>query len=158
MCGHVILIEGRPVRYLAPGDEVPTEARGDLVGFDPLEDRELARHPRLRRVLTTLVRPTPAFYGVLHWSDGTDLKRLDGRVLRGEARDADFAGAVLAEPRTIVCGNCDAQLRVLAVDTGQVIFARTLPERLRAHELKTTCPVCGAPLGVPVVEFIDAGI
>jgi hypothetical protein len=137
---------------------VSAEARSELVGFDFHEDRELAQHPRLRRVLTALVRPTPFFYGVLHWSDGADLKFLDREVISGEAKNTYFTGAVLAEPRTIACLNCGVQLRVLAIDTGQAMFAATLAERLRAHELKTTCPVCETRLGVQVVEFLHMGI
>ena len=33
-----------------------------------------------------------------------------------------------------------AQVRVLAVDTGQALFASTLAERLRGHELKGSRP------------------
>jgi hypothetical protein len=148
------MIEGRPVVYLASGEPLARSAREDVQGFDLLEDRDLQGHPRLRRVLTTLVRPTPRFYGVLHWSDGTDLDELDRRVLSDEASDADFEGALFAEPRTIVCLNCEAHIRALAVDPGQALFAKTLPERLRAHELKSSCPACSAALTVPIVEFL----
>jgi hypothetical protein len=130
----------------------------DIVGFDFFEDQELKEHPRLRRILTTLVRPKPLFYGVLHWSDGSDLTDLDRKVLQGIADDKDFAGALVAEPRTIICPNCQSQLRVLAVDTGQAIFSFTLPERLRKHELKTTCPGCKAKLSLPIVEFLGESL
>lgn len=153
MTVHSTTIEGRAVIYLPNGDPMPTTAR-DVKGFDLLEDRDLQGHPRLRRVLTTMTRPTPQFYGVLHWSDGTDLDEVDRKVLSGSAADEDFKGALLAEPRTIVCRNCEAQIRALAVDTGQVLFAKTLGERLRAHVLRSSCPVCDSPLGVPVVEFL----
>jgi hypothetical protein len=105
-------------------------------------------------VLTTIVRPDPKVYGVLHWSDRSDLDLLDEKVRNGEADDDDFAGALLAEPRSITCGSCQAQVRVLAVDTGQALFASSLASRLRGHELKAACPACGARLGLPVVEFI----
>jgi hypothetical protein len=36
----------------------------------------------------------------------------------------------------------------------QAIFSSTLSERLRRHELKTSCPPCGAPLSSPIVEFL----
>ena len=64
------------------------------------------------------------------------------------------AGAVVAEPRTIFCSNCEAQLRVLAVDTGQAIFSSTLPERMRKHQLRTSCTVCAGDLSLPIVEFL----
>lgn len=154
MSGHRIVVDGRQLTYLPADAAVPHDT--ELRGFDALDDRELARHPRLRRVLTTLVRPTPLLYNVLHWSDGTDLRGLDEKVAAGEANDEDFAGALLAEPRTITCRNCKAQVRALVVDPGQVMFASTLAERLRAHDLKRECPVCHEPIGgLQVVEFLD---
>jgi hypothetical protein len=156
MAGYPIRIGGREVTYF-PADEALGAEDSKAVGFDFSEDAGFRSHPRLRRVLTTMVRPTPKFYGVLHWSDNSDLSLLDEKVRGGQADDADFAGALLAEPRTIVCRACQAQLRVLAVDTGQALFARTLAERLRGHALKASCPACGQPLGVPVVEFIEPG-
>ena len=158
MCAHRILLDGRPVIYLAASEPVPEEVMDDIVGFDFFEDQELKEHPRLRRILTTLVRPKPLFYGVLHWSDGSDLIDLDRKVLQGIADDSDFAGALVAEPRTIVCPNCQAQPRVLAVDTGQAIFSSNLPERLRKHELKTACPGCKAQLSLPIVEFLGESL
>lgn len=155
MTAHPTVIEGRPVVYLASGEPLASSVREDAQGFDLVEDRGLQGHPRLRRVLTTLVRPTPRFYGALHWSDGTDLDELDRKVLSDEATDGDFEGALLAEPRTIVCLNCEAHFRALAVDTGQVLFAKTLPERLRAHELRSSCPACNAALTIPIVEFLS---
>lgn len=153
MSGHLIRVGGRYVTYFASGERLlPGES--EAIGFDFAEDADLRVHPRLRRVLTTLIRPEPKIYGVLHWSDGSDLAALDQKVLDGTAEDKDFAAALFAEPRTIICLGCEAQVRVLAVDTGQPLFARDRAERLRAHALKATCPVCGGRLGVPVVEFL----
>lgn len=154
MGGHVTSIEGKAVTYFVAGSRLAAPCLDDIVGFDVLEDRYLQHHPRLRRVLTTLVRPKPTFLGVLHWSDGTNLDTLDEKVISDATTERDFAGALLAEPRTIVCRNCEAQLRVLAVDTGQALFAQTLPDRLRAHELIALCEVCGTALGVPIVEML----
>lgn len=151
--GFLVPIKGRHVTYFPAGDKIaPVDS--ETIGFDFSEDAEFRLHTRLRRVLTTLVRPTPTFYGVLHWSDGSDLNLLDHKVKSGLVTDADFSNALLAEPRTIVCHACQAQVRVLAVDTGQALFAGDLAERLRGHALKTSCPACGAPLSLPVVEFI----
>lgn len=153
MAGCVMQIGGREVTYIA-ADEVLGPEDAEAVGFDFSEDTGFRFHPRLRRVLTMMVRSAPKFYGVLHWSDGSGLNLLDEKVRSGQADDADFAGALLAEPRTIVCRACQAQVRVLAVDTGQALFASTLAGRLRGHALKAACPACGEPLGLPVVEFI----
>jgi hypothetical protein len=154
MCAHQIELQGRRVTYLAASEDVPEEAMDEIVGFDFFDDRELRDHPRLRRILMTLVRPKPLFYGVLHWSDGSDLVLLDHKVLRGTVGEDDFGGAVVAELRTIVCTNCQAQLRVLAVDTGQAILSSTLPERMRRHQLRTSCTVCAEKLSLPIVEFL----
>jgi hypothetical protein len=154
MSGHLIRVGSRSVTYFAPGELLPL-GESAAIGFDFAEDAALRAHPRLRRILTTLIRPEPKIYGVLHWSDGSDLDALDRKVRDGTAEDNDFATAVFAEPRTIICRGCEAQLRVLAVDPGQPLFAADRAERLRAHALKTSCPVCGGRLGVPVVEFIE---
>src|SRR5580700_3688532 len=99
MSGSLIRIAGRDLTYFGPGDELSPEDSG-AIGFDFSEDAGLHLHPRLRRVLTTMVRPVPKFYGVLHWTDGSDLELLDERVYSGKVDDSDFAGALLAEPRT----------------------------------------------------------
>lgn len=112
MAGFLIGIGGRYVTYFAADDVLDPED-SEAIGFDFSEDAGFRSHPRLRRVLTTMVRPVPRFYGVLHWSDGSDLNLLDEKVQSGQADDADFAGALLAEPRTIVCRSCLAQVRVL---------------------------------------------
>jgi len=115
MTGRLIRIGDRYVTYFASGEQLlPGES--ESIGFDFAEDADLRAHPRLRRVLTTLIRPEPKIYGVLHWSDGSDLAALDQKVQGGTAEEGDFAGAVFAEPRTIVCRACEAQVRVLAVE------------------------------------------
>ncbi|MGI8647518.1 MAG: hypothetical protein DLM55_06800 [Acidimicrobiales bacterium] len=154
MVGHLIEIEGKPIRYLAADEQLAGD-RGNMQNFDVFEDRKLQQHPRIRRVLTALIRPLPLFYRVLHWSDGTDLHELDRKVLRGEFNDDDFAGALVAEPGTINCLNCATQLRILVVDGGQALFAKTLGERLRAHDLKQRCPSCRAHITLQIVEFFN---
>jgi hypothetical protein len=153
MPGIAIKVEGRELTYFPAGEGI-TVLASEVVGLDRIEDQGLLEHPRVRRVLTTLVRSSPKFYGVLHWSDGTDLVSLDRKVRDGTVTDEEFAGALLAEPRTIVCTSCGAQIRCLAVDTGQALFARSLVERLRNHQLEKTCPVCTSKLTAPIVELI----
>lgn len=156
MTGLSIRVGGWNVTYFAAGEQLPP---GDpqAIGFDFAEDAELRAHPRIRRVLTTLLRAEPKIYGVLHWSDGSDLAALDRKVRDDAGEEKDFAGAVFAEPRTIVCLKCEAQVRVLAVDPGQPLFARDRAERLRAHALKRTCPICGERWGGLVVEIVGKG-
>jgi hypothetical protein len=149
-----IVVDGKSIVYLSADEDLESDTSARLVGFDIFEDAEIRANPRLRRVLTTLAHSTPLFYGVLHWNDGSDLDSLDCRVSGDGYTDGDFVGALLAEPRTIVCRVCEAHLRVLAVDAGQALFASTLAERLRSHALKSKCPVCHSSLGPMIVEFL----
>jgi hypothetical protein len=144
------------VKYFPAGEAIAGVDREKLVGFDAHEDEELRYHPRLRRVLTTLIRESPLFYGVLHWNEGTDLQEVDRRVRAGVAGPVDFEGAVYAELRTIVCRCCEAQVRVLAVDPGQALFASSLASRLRGHQFQKACPICKCKGELPphVVEFV----
>jgi hypothetical protein len=153
MAGIDIQVDGRPVRYFF-ADEALSEEDEKAIGFDFTDDRELRDMPHVRRVLTTLIRPEPKIYGALHWSDGSDLAELDRKIELGTATDDDFAGALLGQPMSITCPNCNAQLRVLAVDGGQAIFGRTLAERLRSHEIKRSCPECKTELRMNILEFL----
>jgi hypothetical protein len=152
--GSLIRIERSDVTYFVGGEVLGPED-SEAIGYFLTEDSWFRFHRRLRRVLTTLVRPVPKIYGALHWSDGSDLDLLDEKIRNGQAVDADFAGALLTEPRTVGCLACEAEFRVLAVDTGRALFAGTLAERLRRHALKKSCPACGEPWTMLVVEFID---
>ena len=58
MCTQRIVLQGRSAIYLIASETIHEETMGDIVGFDFLEDQELQEHPRLRRILTTLVRPS----------------------------------------------------------------------------------------------------
>lgn len=138
-------------RYFPGGDLVmATEAIAD---FDELEDRLLAGHPRMRRILMRGRPDWPLHRYYLHWSDGSDLESLDRRVASGTATEADFAGAVVGEPLSITHPVCGADLRVVALVVVVPLFADRV-ERSRAHAYRRTCPVCGNRLGGGVLEFI----
>lgn len=92
---------------------------------------------------------------MLHWSNGFDLDALDRRVLDGSVTDADFADALVGEPASMVCRNCQAVLRVLIVDTGHPVFSGDRARRLREHTFVKSCPVCGGDLGGYVLELLD---
>jgi hypothetical protein len=149
--GHSIRIADRAVIYLMPNDDVP-EASPLPVGYDFFEDLVWRRHPRMRRVLTTLIRPHPLYYGLLHWSDGTDLDALDLAVASGESAAAGFSSALLVEVRSINCRHCEAGLRVAAPDGGNPLVTTALVQN---HTFVRDCPVCGLPLGLLVVELFD---
>jgi hypothetical protein len=146
----------RNVIYFPAGEEFDA-GKPDVKGFYPLVDAQLRSHPRLRRVLMTVTRSGASLYYVLHWSDGSDLDLLDEKVRDGRVSDADFAGALIAEPRVVTCLACHARSGVLVVDSALSLFFGDHPgdvARLRAHDFKESCPACGEPWGLLVVEFL----
>jgi hypothetical protein len=146
-------VGGWKLIYLPAGVPAPV---GQPVGnLDVLEDRRLADHPRMRRVLMRLLPGMPLAYYLLHFSDGTDLRRLDEKVVAGTATDDDFRGALLGEAQSIVCRHCEAVLRAVVVDTGHPLFAADRARRLREHEFHRECPACGERLTLYVLEWID---
>ena len=62
------------VRYFPAGELL--RADESVMNFDKLEDRALAGHPRMRRVLLRVTSRSPLYVYYLHWSDGTDLEVL----------------------------------------------------------------------------------
>jgi hypothetical protein len=153
MEGLTLELGGRELIYLPVG---VSAAMGEPVAnLDVLEDRLLADHPRMRRVLMKLLPGTPLVYYLLHFGDGTDLHRLDEKVAAGSATDDDFRGALLGEALSIVCQHCEAVLRAVVVDTGHPLFAADRARRLREHEFRRECPVCGERLTLYVLEWID---
>ncbi|WP_371669419.1 hypothetical protein OG985_18180 [Streptomyces sp. NBC_00289] len=142
-------------RYFPAGELV--EADEPIAGFDELEDRLLADHPRMRRILVRGRPGWPLHRYYLHWSDGTDLESLDRRVASGTATEADFAGAVIGEPLDITHPPCGADLRVVALDVVLPLFPDST-DRARVHSYRTECPVCGNPLTGNVLEFITPSL
>ncbi|MEU6549745.1 hypothetical protein ABZ915_05545 [Streptomyces sp. NPDC046915] len=141
-------------RYFPAGE--PVAAAEPIAGFDEFEDRLLAGHPRMRRILVRGRPGWPLHRYYLHWSDGTDLVSLDRRVASGAATEADFEGAVVGEPLSITHPDCGAGLRVVALDVVLPLFPDST-ERSRIHSYQTVCPVCGNRLSGSVLEFIASG-
>ncbi len=138
--------------YFPDGETVRAEqAIGNL---RPAEDRLLAHHERLRRILVELLPGRPLGYFFLHWSDGTDLEALDSRVREGTVTAEEMSGALLGEAQSMACGGCGAQLRVVVASPGIPIFPDDA-HRLRTHTYRTTCPVCGTPWTASVLEIIS---
>lgn len=148
--GHRILLGNRSATYLTPLEDLPDGAPAP-VGYDLLEDLLLRRHPRMRRVLTTLIRPAPLYYGLLHWSDDTDLDALDRLIVGGDIQPAGLATALLMEPRSVTCRNCDAILRLAVPDAGNPLVTTA---RLQGHRFVNDCPICNQPLGLLVAEVL----
>lgn len=145
------------VGYLPAGERIRAD---EPVGkFDELEDRLLADHPRLRRILVRLMPTWPVSYLYLHWSDGTDLDALDGSVTAGHLNGELLSGAVVGEAGTFTCPECRTKLRVvaLAVTETALLFAGDNLDRTRGHGYQSTCPACGERWTAGVLEFIDPG-
>ncbi|WNM29289.1 hypothetical protein RKE30_02165 [Streptomyces sp. Li-HN-5-11] len=151
MGGLTMTFRKRETRYFPAGELV--EAPEAIAGFDEPEDRLLADHPRMRRILVRGRPGWPLHRYYLHWSDGTDLESLDRRVASGAATEADFAGAVVGEPLSITHTACGAELRIIALDVVLPLFDDGI-ERSRVHSYQTACPVCGGRLASNVLEFI----
>src|ERR1044072_3552536 len=67
-------IEGRQAVYLPANELIDSKRR--VANLDELEDRRLAGHTRLRRILIKLMPNWPLACFYLHWSDGTNLDTL----------------------------------------------------------------------------------
>lgn len=143
----MVQVENQEIAYFLPNEDVTWEGF-EVVGFVPTEDPIFAAAECLRRTLTKMVSPRRRYYGILSWPHPCALQNLDRRVLAGSIEDQDFASALLVQPRTVNCRVCGTQFRGLVVDTGQAIFAETLPSRLRSRRLFKNCPACNEELGL----------
>ncbi|MCK9900402.1 hypothetical protein MXD63_09985 [Frankia sp. Cpl3] len=165
MSGVVVRFRQFEVVYFPAGE--PVRAGDPIMNFDELEDRLLAEHPRMRRILfpiSTTGRRLGLYY--LHWSDGSDLRVLDEMVVGGIADESDFAGAVVGEARGIwhlACGAdgtwhpvCGAQLRVVCLEPVLFTLLRGNDRsELSKHRYHSRCVACGGPISARPLEYID---
>ncbi|MET7729095.1 hypothetical protein [Streptomyces mirabilis] len=151
MGGLTVTFRKWETQYFPAGELV--RADEPIAGFDELEDRLLADHPRMRRILLRLRPGWPLHRYYLHWSDGTDLTSLDRRVAAGTATEEDFTGAVVGEPYRTSHPACGAELRVIELAVAVPLFSDGV-ERSRAHSYRRECPACGGRLTGNALEFI----
>ena len=155
MDGQTLRFGDWEVRYFPAGAPLPFRPAGN---FDEPEDRRLAHHERMRRILFSLPRRQEVAYYLLHWSDGSDLSVLDELLAAGQDDPACFSGAVVGEARDLTCLECHSILRVIAYEnvvTG-LLFGSDATARVRKHAFEKFCPVCRAPWNIGVLEFCDA--
>ncbi|WP_156055699.1 hypothetical protein [Nocardia sp. NRRL WC-3656] len=89
----------------------------------------------------------------LHWSDGTDLERLDLEICKDEPYYFDFDGAVVATDTPVKCPTCPRRYLTLTVETS-VSPVRDMIERYRAHKYIESCPSCNSPWRKDIVSII----
>ncbi|MEX2984446.1 hypothetical protein [Streptomyces sp. C36] len=143
-----------PVTYIPTG-EAPPEVQS-IKNFNEQDDRALADHPKLRRIIVRLAPNWPPVLLYLHWSDGTDLVQLDTRVSNNSATESDFSGAHAGEAQRVSCFKCGSLFRAVMPNAVVPIFDDQV-RRFRSHRYKTHCPVCGERMVQTPLEFIDAG-
>ncbi|WP_157856143.1 hypothetical protein [Actinacidiphila yeochonensis] len=154
MDGLAVTFRALEARYFRKGEVIRADEPVD--GFREPEDRLLADHPRMRRIVVRVLPTWPLARFCLHWSDGSDLAALDARVAAGTATEADFAGAVVGEALGMRHQPCGAYLRVVALDPVLPLFSDSLA-RSRVHAFQSACPVCGERLSAAVLEFVGVG-
>ncbi|MEV7399427.1 hypothetical protein AB0N93_03295 [Streptomyces sp. NPDC091267] len=151
MGGLAVRFRKWDTRYFPAGELVRADEL--IPSFDELEDRLLADHPRMRRIVLRLLPGWPLHRYYLHWSDGTDLASLDRRVAAGTATEEDFAGAIVGEPYSTSHPACGARFRVIEFEVTIPLFSDSLA-RSRSHSYRNECPVCGGRFRGSALEFI----
>lgn len=143
------------VRYLPAGELIQVDE--PITDFDANEDRLLADHPRMRRLLARLLPRSPLTCYYVHWSDSTDLELLDESVAAGYATGEYFAGAVVGQTSGMTCLKCRARSRVVSLDivVTSLFFEPDHLARTRRHTYRTSCVMCRQPWSTSVLEFID---
>ena len=100
-------IDGRGATYFAAGEEIPTGESEGVRGYEFRDDSVAFDHPRLRRLILDMPMRTATnrYFGVVHWSDGTDLEELDRRARAdGDISDDLQRGNLLRDPQRPVHG------------------------------------------------------
>ncbi|WP_412537799.1 hypothetical protein R8Z50_18230 [Longispora sp. K20-0274] len=149
--GLTLRLGRREVVYYPAGVLVNSDE--GVADFDELEDRLLAEHPRMRRLVVRFRPMSPLRVYYLHWSNGTDLAELDARLSRGAGWGEDLGGAVVGEAVDIQCRNCGASHRIVMLEATDALFDDALA-RTRAHAYHEHCAVCGVRWTASVLEFI----
>ena len=152
--GHPIWLGKWKVSYFTATESLAGFEPAQFDSFDPVDDVSLQSHPRFRRILRKYRPDWPFTYGLLHWSDGTDLAELDDKIVDGKVGEEDFFGALVVEPQSIRCPTCGVLLHIAAANGGEVIFSPDMQERLQRHAFYRHCPVCNSYLRMAVAEFI----
>lgn len=149
-------IDDYAVTYFCAGEEIPSDETVDVKGYDFRNDSAAFDHPRLRRAILDVPMGAKAwrFFGVVHWSDGTDLEALDDAARAGDDLSATLEQGIFCEIRSVQCSVCHNNHRVAVADGGMPVVT---VERQRGHEFSTTCPTCGNTAFIRHAELFSDG-
>lgn len=152
MGGIRIMLGRREADYFPAGELISAEE--GVKNHEGLEDRALASHERMRRIVLRLMPHWPLYCFYLHWSDGTDLDELDFKVRSGSSTENDFATALVGEAHGMMCLNCKARLRVVT----WAVELKAFPDdegRAQSHAYENHCPSCETRWSASVLEVIS---
>ncbi|TLF93559.1 hypothetical protein FEK35_29660 [Nocardia cyriacigeorgica] len=90
----------------------------------------------------------------LHWSDGTDLDRLDFKISAGLPYRSEFDRAIVTTDMPFTCRSCHSRFLVLTLEPA-VSLADDMVPRYRAHRFIDHSPGCGTRWNAGVVEIIQ---
>jgi len=139
---HRSSIDRWELTYFCAGDEIPTDAAADVLGYDFRKESVVFDHPRARRVILDMPMKASVhrYFGVVHWSDGTDLEELDQRARAGDDLTDGLGTGLFCNLHDVQCRECGNNHLVAVADGGNPVVTLA---RLSAHTFSTTCPTCG---------------
>lgn len=149
-------IDKRAVTYFAAGEEIPADESANVRGYDFRKDSAVFDHPRARRAILDFPMKlrVDRYFGVVHWSDGTDLEELDRRSRAGDDLSAALEAGLFCELGDVQCLVCANNHLVAVPDGGMPVVT---VERQRAHRFSTTCPTCGNTSFIRHAELFPDG-
>lgn len=149
-------IDGWAATYVAAGEEIPADEAAGVRGYDFRKDRAVFDHDRARRLILDVPMKSGAyrFFGVVHWSDGSDLEDLDRRSRTADDLSERLSTGLFCTLNDVQCLVCANNHLVAVADGGYPIVTLA---RQRAHEFSSTCPTCGNESYIRHAEhFVDA--
>ncbi len=126
-------IDGWELTYLCAGEEVPTDEASAVLGYDVRKESVVFDHPRARRVILDMPMKASVnrYFGVVHWSDGTDLEELDQRARAGDDLSEMLGAGLFCNLQDVQCLECGDNHLVAVADGGNPIVTLGPPARPR---------------------------
>jgi len=149
-------VDGWAMSCFAAGEEIPSAGIEGLRDYEFRLESVVIDHPRVRRVILEMPMKSGLwrYFGVVHWSDGTDLEEFDRRSRAGEDLNASLEDGIFCSLRDVQCLVCHTNHLVAVADGGVPIVTT---ERQRAHTFSTTCPTCDNTSYIRHAELFAGG-